>query len=137
MPRRSIFSGDHGIAVSLRILIGSKAGSNTRSPHYEGRTREGRHRWQRRDGFWARTFARLFGGSGPPAREERLLAYIVHRLDKGARLDDVVREEYVRRQASSREVERIVSNPEIVTTARERMRRDLGSREMSSRGRVR
>jgi hypothetical protein len=47
--------------------------------------------------FWDR----LFGRNQPSsAREERVVEYIIHRLGEGAHLGDVVREEYVRRNAS-------------------------------------
>jgi hypothetical protein len=75
--------------------------------------------------FWARVFARLFGGSHRWTRRDKVLEYIVHRVDAGTSLRDVVREEYVRRMTTGDEVDRILSDPRIVQTARERMRRDL------------
>lgn len=81
---------------------------------------------EERRSFWARVFARLFGGgSSRWARRDKVLEYIVHRVDSGASLRDVVQEEYVRRTTTGDEVDRILSDPRIVQTARERMRRDL------------
>jgi hypothetical protein len=59
------------------------------------------------------------------ARHEKVLAYVVNRLDAGANLEDVLKEEYVRRQASPHEVDRILGDPETVEAARRRMHQDL------------
>jgi hypothetical protein len=71
--------------------------------------------------FWSR----LFKGSGHPRRQDKVLEYIVHRIDEGANLRDVMEEEYIRRNLSRNEREDIVSNPRIVEAARERMRKDF------------
>ena len=76
--------------------------------------------------FWAR----LFGGSGESPRERRILEYIVHRLNEGANLQDVVQEEYVRRNASQAQRDDIISNPKIVEAARERMQEAFRSGEL-------
>jgi len=76
--------------------------------------------------FWAR----LFGGSGGSPREQRVLEYIVHRLNEGANLQDVVQEEYVRRNASQAQRDDIISNPKIVEAARERMQEAFRSGEL-------
>ena len=86
--------------------------------------------------FWDRAWARIFGdGSRRPARIERVIEYVAHRLDQGAHLEEVMQEEYVRRQTSPHEVEQVVSDPRIVEAARGRMHREFGSKEMSPRGR--
>ena len=83
--------------------------------------------------FWERAWARLFGdGSRRPARIERVIEYVAHRLDQGAHLEEVMQEEYVRRQTSPHEVEQVVSEPRIVEAARGRMHREFGSKEMST-----
>ena len=79
-----------------------------------------------RQGFWKR----LFSSSRSSAREERVLEYIVHRLDQGASLVDVVEEEYVRRNASRAEVEEITSNPKVVEAARKEMQETFRSGEL-------
>ena len=57
--------------------------------------------------FWDR----LFNRDRTSQREERVLEYIMHRLGEGAHLDDIVHEEYVRRNASPQEVEEICARP--------------------------
>lgn len=70
--------------------------------------------------LWSRFF-----GPRRSLRMDRVLSYIVHRIEKGATLEDVMREEYVLRQLTPNERERILMEPRIVESARERMRRDL------------
>ena len=80
-----------------------------------------------RRSFWNR----LFGGSrNSSAREERVLQYIIHRIGEGAKLQDVVQEDYVRRNATSEEVKEICSNPRLVASARERLGRDFSSGDL-------
>ncbi|CAN5900925.1 hypothetical protein BH23ACT11_BH23ACT11_02950 [soil metagenome] len=74
-------------------------------------------------GFWAR----LFGSGGPSARERRVLEYIVHRVNEGANLHEVLDEEYVRRNASRGEIDEIASNPQVVEAARESMQEEFKS----------
>jgi hypothetical protein len=73
--------------------------------------------------FWDRLFSLDYHS----AREERVVAYIIHRLGGGADLQEIVREEYVRRNASPVEVEEICSKPELVQAARERLREYFSS----------
>jgi gamma-glutamyltranspeptidase len=72
---------------------------------------------------WRSFWARLFGSSRGSVRQRKVLEYIVHRTDEGARLEEIVQEEYVRRQAAPAEVERILSHPELVEAAREGIRK--------------
>lgn len=74
-------------------------------------------------GFWAR----LFKGSGGSKRKDKVLEYLVHRMDDGVDLREALEEEYVIRNLSRGEREEIASNPRIVEAAREGMRRDLGA----------
>lgn len=76
--------------------------------------------------FWSR----LFGSGGPTAREKRVLEYIVHRVNEGATLHDVLDEEYVRRNASSGEIDEIASNPQVVEAAREGMQEEFKSENL-------
>ena len=76
--------------------------------------------------FWDR----LFNRDRPSQREGRVLEYIMHRIGEGAHLGDVVNEEYVRRNASPREVEEICARPELVQAAREHLKQDFGSGEL-------
>jgi len=79
-----------------------------------------------RESFWKR----LFGGSRTSAREEKVLQYIIHRVEEGAKLQEVVQEEYVRRNATSEEVKEICSNPRLVAAARESLGRDISSGDL-------
>ena len=85
--------------------------------------------------FWERAWARIFGGgSRRPARIERVVEYVAHRLGQGARLEEAIQEEYVRRQTSPHELDLVVSDPRIVEAARGRMHQEFGSKAMSPRG---
>lgn len=81
---------------------------------------------EEKKGFWAR----LLGRGGPSAREQRVLEYIVHRVNEGANLQDVLEEEYVRRNASRAEIDEIASNPQVVEAARESMQEEFKSGEL-------
>jgi hypothetical protein len=81
---------------------------------------------ERKRSFWDR----LFGRNQPSAREERIVEYIIHRLGEGAHLGDVVQEEYVRRNASSQEIEEICADPRLVEAAHEHLKRDFDSGEL-------
>lgn len=81
---------------------------------------------RKKKSFWTR----LFGDSQPSAREQKVLDYIIHRVGDGAHLQDVVQEEYVRRNASASEVEEICSRPELVQSAREHMTEDFSSGDL-------
>ena len=76
--------------------------------------------------FWDR----LFNRNKTSVREQRVLEYIMHRVGEGAHLDDIVNEEYVRRNATPEEVEEICARPELVQTAREHLQQDFGSGEL-------
>ena len=76
--------------------------------------------------FWNR----LFSTHQPSQREERVVEYIIHRLGDGAHLADVLQEEYVRRNASSKEIEEISSDPRLVEAAREHLNQDFESGEL-------
>jgi hypothetical protein len=76
--------------------------------------------------FWSR----LFNLDYHSAREERVVEYIIHRLREGANLQEVIEEEYVRRNASPAEIEEICSRPELVQAAREHMEQDFGSEDL-------
>lgn len=78
---------------------------------------------EEKKGFWAR----LFSSQGSSAREQRVLEYVVHRLNEGASLQDVADEEYVRRNASQNQIDEILSNPKTVEAARERMQEEFSS----------
>ena len=71
---------------------------------------------------------RIFFGSGAGTeREQKVAEYIIHRVGTGANLREVLQEEYVRRNASSTEVEHVLENPRLVEAAHEKMREDFSS----------
>ncbi len=91
---------------------------------------------KQRGSFWERVWTRIFGdGSRRPARIEKVIEYVTFRLHEGARLEEVLQEEYVRRQTAPHEVEQVVSDLRIVEAARGRMHQEFGSEEMSPRRR--
>jgi hypothetical protein len=81
---------------------------------------------ERKRSFWDR----LLGRSHHSPREEKVMEYIIHRLGEGATLQEVIQEEYVRRNASPAEIDEICSRPELVHAAREHMAQDFSSGEI-------
>jgi len=82
---------------------------------------------------WKALWARLFGRSHGWTRGDKVLEYVLLRIGEGARLQEVVQEEYVRRMATRHEMVRILTDLRIVGSSREGMRRDLGLERMSPR----
>ena len=81
---------------------------------------------QERQSFWRR----IFSSNTRSPREEKVVGYILHRIGEGAHLRDVIEEEYVKRNASSSEMEEILQNPRLLETAREQMEQDFQSGEL-------
>jgi hypothetical protein len=69
----------------------------------------------------------LLSSRASTEREQKVLEYVCHRVGKGAHLRDVMQEEYVRRNASSKEIQDILDNPKLVETAHEKMCADFSS----------
>ena len=82
-----------------------------------------------RRSFWQR----LFGGedaSSLSQRQQKVMRYLIERMDKGgAPLQQALEEDYVRRNLSREEVRQIVSHPEFVQAARERLGESFRSEE--------
>lgn len=79
----------------------------------------------------ASSLRKIFLGSHVRAeREEKVLQYVIHRANEGARLHDVVGEDYVRRNCSQAEIEKIVQDPELVHACREHLWRTFESGEL-------
>lgn len=76
---------------------------------------------QEKRSFWSK----IFGGSYRFGRQQEVLECIVYRIGEGAYLQDVVQEEYVRRNASAGEVRDIFENPRLVEAARQKPGVDL------------
>jgi hypothetical protein len=82
---------------------------------------------EEKQGFWDRIF---FGNRDGSERERKVREYVIHRVCDGAHLRDVLQEEYVRRNASSEEIEHILENPELIEAAHEQMRDEFSSGEL-------
>ena len=78
--------------------------------------------------FWQRLFGRA-GGSSLSPRQQKVSDYIIARMEKEVPFRQVLTEDYVRRNASQAEVERIVSDPGFIETAREHLGESLRSEE--------
>ena len=73
----------------------------------------------------------FFAGNPSRAeREEKVLRYIIHRIDEDASFHEVLEEPYVRRHCSQEEIEEIRSNPELVHACREHLEEVFRSGEM-------
>lgn len=72
----------------------------------------------------------LMGGSPHGSREDEVLQYVIHRINEGARLEDAVHEDHVRRNLSEGEIGEIIRNPELVHAARLRLEQAFGSDEL-------
>jgi len=81
-----------------------------------------------RRSFWQRLLGRT-GTSSLSQRQEKVLQYIIGRIDKNVPLQQVLQEDYVRRNCSQEEINQIVSNPEFVGAARERLGESFRSEE--------
>ena len=74
---------------------------------------------------------KLFLGSHVRAeREEKVLRYIIHRVNESAPLHDVVQEDYARRNCSQAEIDEIVNTPELVHACREHLWQTFRSGEL-------
>jgi hypothetical protein len=78
--------------------------------------------------FWQRLFGRT-GSSSLSPRQQKVSDYILVRMEKDVPLRQVLREDYVRRNCSQAEVERLVSAPEFIESARERLGESFRSEE--------
>jgi hypothetical protein len=81
-----------------------------------------------RQSFWQRLFGRT-GTSPLSQRQESVLQYIIGRLDENVPLQQVLQEEFVRRNCSRAEIEQIIRSPEFVGAARERLGESFRSEE--------
>ena len=81
-----------------------------------------------RPSFWQRLFGRT-GSSSLSARRQKVSDYMIARMEDEVPLQEVIREDYVRRNCSQAEVERIVSSPEFIERARERLGESFRSEE--------
>ena len=83
--------------------------------------------------LWGQFF--FDGNPSRAGREEKVLRYIIHRIDENADLHEVVREPYVRRNCSQGEIDEILSSPELVHACREHMEQLFSSGELDPKRR--
>jgi len=78
---------------------------------------------------------RFFFESDPSRawREEKVLRYIIHRIDEDAELHEVLEEPYVKRNCSQIEIDEIRSNPELVHACWEHLEQTFRSGELDPR----
>jgi hypothetical protein len=62
--------------------------------------------------------------------EEKVLHYIIHRIEQDADLHEVLQEPYVSRNCSQAEIEEIVSSADLVHACREHLERTFRSGEL-------
>jgi hypothetical protein len=74
----------------------------------------------------------MFGRQhGPrPQREEKVLQYIIHRVNEDADLLEVLQEPYVRRNCSQGEIDEVIMNPELAHHYREHLEHVFASGEL-------
>jgi hypothetical protein len=78
----------------------------------------------------------FFGGNPSRAqREEKVLRYIIHRIDEDGDLHEVLEEPYVLRNCSQDEIDEIRTNPELVHACREHLEEAFRSGELEPRRR--
>ncbi len=72
----------------------------------------------------------VFGNEQHSESEEKVLSYVAHRLKDGARLGDVLQEEYVVRNSTQAERDKIRQDPQLGQGAREGLKQDFESDEL-------
>ncbi len=77
-------------------------------------------------------FGQFFFGCNPSRteREEKVLGYVIHRIDEDAVLHEVLEEPYVRRNCSQLEIDEIRNSPELVHAARQHLQKAFRSGEL-------
>jgi hypothetical protein len=75
------------------------------------------------------------GNPSRAQREEKVLRYIIHRIDEDADLHEVLQEPYVQRNCSQEEIDEIRTNPELVHACREHLEEAFRSGELEPRRR--
>jgi len=84
---------------------------------------------EKKRSFWDR----LFGTNNRSGRHDKVLEYVVHRIEDGANLREVLQEEYVRRNATAEQVQSILENPRLIEAAGEQLREDFSSGKLDPR----
>ena len=77
-------------------------------------------------------FGRFYFGNPPKAeKEEKVLRYIIHRINQDAVLYEVLEEPYVQRNCSQLEIDEVRGNPELVYACRVHLKEVFGSGELN------
>jgi hypothetical protein len=84
---------------------------------------------ERKRSFWDR----LFGTNNRSGRQNKVLEYVIHRIQDGANLGEVLQEEYVRRNATAEDLQSIRENPRLIEAAGEQLREDFSSGKLDPR----
>ena len=72
----------------------------------------------------------FFSSPSRAEREEKVLRYIIYRINEDADLHDVLQEPYVQRNCSQTEIDEIHNNSELIHAAREHMEQTFRSGEL-------
>jgi len=80
--------------------------------------------------FFERVFGNFFSGSGRTQQEDKVREYILHRLNHGAHLAEVLQEKYVLRNCSRDEVDEIIQDPRLIHEDREGLKTLFESGEL-------
>ena len=72
----------------------------------------------------------FFGSAERAEREEKVLQYIIHRMNDGAPLHEVMQEDYVRRNCSQSKIHELVNAPEVVHACRAQLWETFRSGEL-------
>ena len=67
--------------------------------------------------------------------EEKVLHYIIHRIDHDADLHEVLQEPYVRRNCTQAEIDEVIGGADLVHACREHLERTFRSGERDPRQR--
>lgn len=78
--------------------------------------------------FWQRFFGRS-STSSLSQRQRSVLQYMISRIDENVPLQEILQEEYVRRNCSRAELAQIIGSPEFIKAARERLGESFRSDE--------
>ena len=84
---------------------------------------------EKKRSFWDR----LFGTNNRSGRQDKVLEYVIHRIEDGANLREVLQKEYVRRNATTEEIQSILENPRLIEAAGEQLREDFSSGKLDPR----
>ena len=98
--------------------------------HPERRVRVSSDNEPTHERLFERLFGNFFSGSGRIQQEDKVREYILHRLNHGAHLAEVLQEKYVLRNCSRDEVDEIIRDPRLIHEDREGLKQLFESGEL-------